>query len=426
MIIHIVKTGDTLFSIADYYGVSVSRIKSDNGVESGERLVVGQALIITLPSITYTVKNDDTLSSIAARFSVSENILLQNNPFIITGGIYPGLELTVSFRSEKRREIETNGYAYPHINRFTLEKSLPYMTYLSVFSYGFKESGELIEPDDKLMLSLAEKYSSVPVMVLTTVNENGVFSTEKASALFNNKDYQSLVVDNLISAMLKKGYRVLDVDFEYVSGNEKTQYLEFLAYTAERLHQNGLYLFAALAPKTYADQPGLLYEAHDYAEVGRIADNVLLMTYEWGYTYGPPMAVAPINQVSRVIEYGVSEIEPDKIDMGIPNYAYDWTLPYEKGVSRAQSIGNERALSIASQYGAEINYDETAQTPYFEYTKDKKAHVVWFEDARSINQKLLLSDRYSLSGVGYWNIMRPFAQNYILLAVNYEIKKFEP
>ncbi len=423
MVIHIVKEGETLFSIAGYYGVSVSRIRSDNGLKEGERLVVGQALLITLASEKYTVKENDTLSGIASEFSVSENTLLQNNPFIITGGIYPGLEITVSFRSEKRRSIETNGYAYPHIDRFVLEKSLPYLTYLSVFSYGFRESGELIVPDDSLMLSLAEKYRAVPVMVLTTVNENGVFSTEKASALFFDKDYQRLVVDNIISAMLNKGYRVLDVDFEYVASEEKEAYIEFLSYVAERLHLNNLYLFVALAPKTYADQPGLLYEAHDYSRIGEIADNVLLMTYEWGYTYGPPMAVAPINQVRRVVAYGVSEIEADKIHMGIPNYAYDWTLPYEKGVSKAQSIGNERAITIASEYGSPILYDEAAQTPYFEYRRDGREHVVWFEDVRSINQKLLLCDEFSLSGVGYWNIMRPFAQNYMLLAVNYDIKK---
>ena len=425
MIIYTVKSGDTLFSIASYFGVSVARIKSDNAIKDGERLVVGQALIITLPSLSYTVKKGDTLSKIASRFSVSENVILQNNPSVITGGIYPGLEITISFRNEKIREIETNGYAYPHINRFVLEKSLPYLTYLSVFSYGFRESGELIVPDDKVMLSLAERYNATPVMVLTTVNENGVFSSEKASALFKNKNYRKTVMNNIIQAMLKKGYRALDVDFEYVSGDEKDEYIDFLSDIAQELHQNGLYLFVALAPKTYAAQPGLLYEAHDYYEIGKIADNVLLMTYEWGYTYGPPMAVAPINQVRRVVEYGVSEIESRKIDMGVPNYAYDWTLPYEKGVSKAQSIGNEKAVSIASEYGAEIYYDEVAQTPYFEYTKDKKSHVIWFEDVRSIEQKLLLADEFSLSGIGYWNIMRPFMQNYMLLAAKYDIKKIK-
>lgn len=57
------------------------------------------------------------------------------------------------------------------------------------------------------------------------------------------------------------------------------------------------------------------------------------MTYEWGFTYGPPMAVAPLNAVERVVQYAVSRIEAGKLLLGFPNYAYDWTLPYEAGLT---------------------------------------------------------------------------------------------
>ena len=52
------------------------------------------------------------------------------------------------------------------------------------------------------------------------------------------------------------------------------------------------------------------------------------MTYEWGYLFGPPMATAPVNMVRQVLDYGVTTIDPNKILMGIPNYAYDWSLPF--------------------------------------------------------------------------------------------------
>ena len=71
----------------------------------------------------------------------------------------------------------------------------------------------------------------------------------------------------------------------------------------------------------------------------------------WGYTYGPPMAVAPINQVRRVVEYAVTEIPSGKIDLGIPNYGYDWPLPFVQGQSKAQSISNQYAVELARRYG---------------------------------------------------------------------------
>ena len=177
---------------------------------------------------------------------------------------------------------------------------------------------------------------------------------------------------------------------------------------------------AALAPKTRADQPGLLYEGHDYAAVGAAADAVLLMTYEWGYTYGPPMAVAPINAVRSVLDFAVSTIPREKIYMGLPNYAYDWILPYKQGYSRATSIGNDEAVAIARRFGAEIKFDESSQTPYFSYYNGGQQHEVWFEDVRSMAAKFALIREYGFAGGGYWNMMRPFFQGFMLQSVTFE------
>ena len=146
------------------------------------------------------------------------------------------------------------------------------------------------------------------------------------------------------------------------------------------------------------------------------------MTYEWGYTYGPPMAVAPLKNVREVAIYGVSEISPEKIFLGIPNYGYDWTLPYEKGKTRAVSIGNEQAVNIARSYGAEIRFDSDAASPYFEYYDGTQKHIVWFEDARSISGKASLIDELGIYGAGYWNGMRSFTQNWALMSALYNIR----
>jgi len=136
------------------------------------------------------------------------------------------------------------------------------------------------------------------------------------------------------------------------------------------------------------------------------------------------MAVAPLPQVRSVLEYGVSEIPPEKIFMGVPNYGYDWKLPYVPKVSRATSIGNEEAVQLAARVGAEILYDASAQAPHFFYTQNGDRHEVWFEDVRSIEAKYGLLEELQLFGSGYWNVMRPFAQNWTFLSTRYDIKKF--
>ena len=424
MIIHVVKSGDTLYSIARRYGVSVSRLRADNGLTESQTLVVGQALIVTLPSQVYTVRAGDTLTSIGRRYGVSVLELVQNNPELIQNmTIQPGQQLTVSFQGGKIRTVSTKGYAYPHIRRDVLQRALPYLTYLAVFTYGFTESGRLIPADDAALIREAYRWNAAPILVFSSLDETGGFSTDRASRLFSDPQLQTTVLNALAQTMREKGYVGVDMDFEYIAPADAQGYQDFLRRAVEVMRPQGFTVSADLASKTSAGQQGLLYEAHDYPAIGSIVDRVLLMTYEWGYTYGPPMAVAPLNQVRDVVRYAVSEIPPAKIFMGVPNYGYDWTLPYEQGVSRAENIGNQGAVLRAARYGAEIGFDETARSPYFEYYAGGRKHVVWFEDVRSVQGKLELSDEYGLLGVAYWNIMRPFNANWAFLAARYAINK---
>ena len=424
MLIHIVRRGDTLFSIARRYGVSVARLRSDNGLTENQTLVVGQALIVTLPARTYTVRAGDTLYSIAGRLGLTVNELIQNNPELALDSIIrPGQVLTVSFQGGKLREIVTKGYAYPTIRRDILRRALPFLTYLAVFSYGFTESGTLIPANDAALISAAYEFDTAPILVFSSLDESGGFSTARASRLFNDPQLQETVLNNLLDTMRQKGYVGVDMDFEYIAPEDAEGYQAFLRRATEVMRPAGYTVSVDLAPKTTAGQQGLLYEAHDYPAIGAIVDRVLLMTYEWGYTYGPPMAVAPINQVRQVVRYAVSEIAPKKILMGVPNYGYDWTLPYEQGVSRAENIGNQGAVLRAARYGAEIQFDETAQSPFYEYYAGGRRHIVWFEDVRSIQSKLALADEFNLLGVGYWNIMRAFNANWALLSARYSIRK---
>lgn len=135
------------------------------------------------------------------------------------------------------------------------------------------------------------------------------------------------------------------------------------------------------------------------------------------------MAVAPLPNVRRVVEYALTEIPAEKLWLGVPNYGYDWPLPFVQGTTRAQSISNQYAVSLALRYGVEIQYSDYAQSPWFRYTDSTgTVHEVWFEDARSIRAKLALIPEYGLIGAGYWNLMRPFPQNWRLLNALYQIR----
>ena len=134
------------------------------------------------------------------------------------------------------------------------------------------------------------------------------------------------------------------------------------------------------------------------------------------------MAVSPLPNVRQVLEYALTEIPPEKIFLGFSNYGYDWPLPFVRGETRGQSISNQRAIELAVQYQIAIQYDETAQAPYFHYTDNAgTVHEVWFEDARSLDARLRLIAEYGLLGGGIWNMMRPFPQIWLLLDGLFEL-----
>lgn len=425
MDIYVARSGDTLFSVAARYGVSRTLLAGMNGLAPDARLVVGQTLVVRTPEIVHTVVPGDTIYAVARRYGTTANELFRNN-FALGGRalLRPGEELIVSFADDARYgAIGANAYAYPYIDPALLDETLPYLSYLTPFTYGIGADGGLLPLADEALLAAAARYQTAALMHLSSLTEEGNFSNDRSSLLLQSPDLQKKLIDDVIQTLREKRFYGLDVDFEFVFPAERTLYVDFIRRLRETLNPLGYPVLVALAPKTRGDQPGLLYEAHDYALLGAAANAVLLMTYEWGYTYGPPMAVAPIPQVRAVLDYAVRVIAREKIFMGVPLYGYDWPLPYVRGATRAQSISPRYAVELALRRGAEILYDETAQSPYFYYTAPSgEAHAVWFEDARSIDAKLALVAEYGLQGVGYWSLMRDMPQNWTLLHARYAVE----
>lgn len=384
MKIYVVQPGDTVDAIADSFQVPVQTLIYDNQLVAHYELAIGQSLLI-------------------------EDILTEPDP---------GQETSL------RNPLFSFGYAYPFISPWVLEQTLPFLSALHVFSYGFTQEGILIPPpqDDRWIIDLAASYDVLPVLTLTPLGADGLFDNRLITSVVQNSFYKETLIQQLILTLEQKKYGGVDVDFEYIPASDRDAFTDFLSDLAAALHPLGYRLSVALAPKTSADQTGLLYEGKDYAAIGAIADSVLLMTYEWGYKYGPNMAVAPLNKVRQVVEYAVSEISPEKICLGIPNYGYDWPLPFVKDITAAVTIGNVEAVRIAIRHSAVIRFDKTAQSPFFHYlTLENIRHEVWFEDVRSILEKFRLIRTFGLGGAGYWQLMRWWRANWLLLQDRFQI-----
>jgi spore germination protein len=371
----------------------------------------------------YVVKPGDTIHTISKAYGVNPNEIITANELDNPNDLVVGQTLVIPGRSQKLGTINVNGYAFPEINMGILNKTLPFLTFLSIFSYEVNSDGSLKTINDAPLIKAARDRKVAPIMVITNIKSPTGFSSELTHQILTNNAVQEKLINNIINTLRSKNYYGLNIDFEYIFPYDLNSYNNFVRKVTARLHSLGYIVNTSLAPKTSATQPGLLYEAHSYPFHGATVDHVVLMTYEWGYLAGPPLAVAPLNNVKKVINYAVTAIPPHKILMGIPNYGYDWKLPYAKGTN-AVPLSTVQAVDRAKNVKAAIKYDPVAASPnYSYYDKSKSEHIVWFEDARSIHAKLMLVNEYHLGGVSYWTIERYFPQNWLILESMYNIRK---
>jgi spore germination protein len=426
MDIHVVQSGDTIDTIAVKYGVSVPRLIQDNGLITPYKLVIGQTIVIVYPEVTYTVQEGDSLESIAKDQGITLMQLLRNNPFLFDREfIYPGETLVISYKNSNIK-FSTNGYTNPFMNRDILKKTLPFLTYLSVFGYRTTGDAEIIGIDDTEILQIAKAYGVAPKMLLSTVTGQGVGNIEAIYSILYNEKLMNLHIENILNILRTKGYYGINVTLQYLNVQNTQVYENYITKLVNSLNNEGYIVFITLSPNIIYNANQITFEKIDYSAIGQLANGITLLSYNWGYSFGAPAPVTSVTLLREFYDYATTLILPEKIFMGIPLMGYDWELPYVVGISRANSLTYDNAIALASEVGATIQYDEISQTPYFEYVESLSGipiqHIVWFIDARTIDALAKLVPEYGFQGLGVWNIMYFFTQMWLVINSQYDIE----
>ncbi|TFJ93036.1 glycoside hydrolase family 18 protein [Lentibacillus salicampi] len=429
MQIHVVQQGDTLYNIADTYGTTPTDLIDANEIDAPNNLVVGQTIVIPIVGQFYFVQQGDSLSSIAQQIGMSAEQLAQINNISVGTTLSVGTRLYIP--EQPKPEITSNAYIEPiggEVSQTLINaanKTTPYLTYLAPFSYQVSRDGTLTAPPLDNFAQIAASQNTSLMLAVTNLEE-GQFSQDLGHIIVTVQAVQNTLLDNIINVANEVGFTDVHFDFEFLPPEDRDAYNTFLRTAKQRLSEEGLFMSTALAPKTSAEQTGTLYEAHDYAAHGEIADFVVLMTYEWGYSYSPPMAVSPIDQVREVVNFALSVMPADKILLGQNLYGYDWTLPFEEDGEPAEAVSPQEAITRARNQHAAIQYDTEAQAPFYKYTDAQgNNHEVWFEDARSIQAKFDMIKELNLLGISYWKLGLAFPQNWLLLQDNFTIRKLD-
>lgn len=427
MYIHVVQQGETIVSIANEYGLTVSRLIRDNELSFPNNLVPGQTLVITYPEQIYMVQEGDSLAGIAESLDVTLIQLLQNNPFLAERDyIYPGETLAIQY--DQGNKLTTIGYTLPFINQTILKKTLPYLTYLFIYNYRLAENGEVVPfYDDTSIIETSKAYGAIPIMLVTTLTAQGTQNIQAAYEILLSETIQNQLIDNILQILGSKGYFGVNVTFLYLTETNENLYNNFTRRVTSRLNKEGYLTFITIDPGIKVSANEIDFPKINYSILGNEVKGISYINYVWGTNIMPPSPISSITNMRVYLDYIDSMLPPEKIIVGIQVIAYDWELPYVAGFTKANSLTVVGAIDLAREVNAVIQFDELSQTPYFEYTKMEegyqKQHIVWFIDARTVNSLSRLISEKSYGGPSIWNIMNYYPQLWLIINSQFSIEK---
>ena len=422
MFIHVVQQGETAYDIAARYGVSAERLVLDNDIQDPDSLAEGRALVILVPRETHVVREGDTLSSIARAYGITVRQLFRNNPYLSGSDyIYPGEEIVISFENEKTGNILTYGYAYPYISEDVLIKTLPYLTYITLYSYFFTDEGELNDIDDMEVLSKAKDYQVLPIMMISPQDIGRDSESIFLQRVLINEEIQNQLIYNIINVLRAKGYYGINFNVSYIRPQNRNDYVRFMTRLSNMVKEAGFNIvFNTLSLNTFEIMTGIIYEGIDYSRLVQYIDGLFLMTYEWGNYIGIPTGIISFDKIKDYVRDMAQNFPPEKMFLGIPILGYMWELPFILGVSRGLAISSSSAVDLAKSMNAVIYYDDISKTAYFQFITDRE-YIVRFRDARSIIEYLNLVNEFGMNGISVWNIMQFNPQLWMIVNAFYDI-----
>jgi spore germination protein len=277
------------------------------------------------------------------------------------------------------------------------------VTEISPWIYGLDASGHI---DTQYPASQAaavtgdmQRLRSAGLRIVPTIANitAGRWAYPPVGRMLHSPALMARQVAAITTLVRRHGYAGIDIDYENLHAADRQAFTGFVTKLARALHAHGKVLSVAVFAKTSNAGTDPRNLAQDYAALGRAAEQVRLMAYDYHWATSAPGPVAPAGWIRAVLRYAESQIPASKIVLGVPLYGYDWSGGHGRGVGWLQ------ALRLSRRYRVRPRYDARSQAPWFRYTDAAgHRHTVWFENAASSRAKFGLAAGAGIAGVYLW------------------------
>lgn len=281
--------------------------------------------------------------------------------------------------------------------------------FISIFWYYLGNDGEIKKytyaNDDSTIITNAHTNNVKILNTITNLPEdaNTTWDSKRVENIINNKSLRKKHIEDISKQLNDMDFDGIIIDYESLIPSTKNNFTLFINELAQVLHRDNKILAVALHPKTAKTPPDQDIGAfQDWQQLSKSADQLYIMAYDQHYDNSEAGPIASIEWVKDIIAFSRNiHIPPGKLFLGIPVYGYDWDKDDNQ---KAEGLTYLQAIQRLQEYGSTEKWDEKASSPFFIYNKEGHKHEVWFENARSILEKIILTEKSGLHGINFWRL----------------------
>lgn len=254
--------------------------------------------------------------------------------------------------------------------------------------------------EDRSIIDLAHNNNVKVFATITNLPEEGGWDTKRVESMLRTKSSRGKHIEDIVTKLNELEFDGVNIDYEEVDAKEKERFTLFISELASTLHKDSKLLSISLHPKR-AGSMGL-GAFQDWRRLSDYADQMTIMAFNEHYDEGDAGPIASIPWLEKIVAYAQFQKVPgEKIYLGIPLFGYDWD---HDNSDAATGLTFDDVLQILNEQRIGNEWDDTSKSPYFTYTKNGDDHEVWYENAKSVKEKIDLAERIGLAGVSFWRL----------------------
>lgn len=230
-------------------------------------------------------------------------------------------------------------------------------------------------------------------------------NAENLSTVLNDEEILNNHINIIVTEVIDYGYDGIDIDYEYIKAGDRERFSYFINQLADQLHKNGKILTIAILWKNNLEEVIEEFSdsraAQDWESIGGSVDEFRIMAYDFTGSSDMAGPIAPQNWIESILAYALSKVPKDKIVLGMPLYAYEWT----KGERGAKALVWTNIENIKTAYTIiEDTLDLQSIEKKLVYTSGNLHKVIWYQDSEVTRSRIDLAYNYGVNKFIFWRL----------------------